>query len=149
MKINGAQRNYNLFNILINNLSYYSNQKFSSNVIEKFFLYDNFKRIIIERMLNHQLMKEMLFDNFGNYVVQRALANSTQEEQINLLYFIAPLMEQLKTLNFGVKLYHKIITQYPMIINIMKNLRNNGGIFMGKVLFFDIHHAIMAWISGI
>ena len=125
MKLNGIQRNYNLFNILINNLSYYSNQKFSSNVIEKFFLYDNFKIIIIERMLNHQLMKEMLFDNFGNYVVQKALANSNQEEQIKLLYFIAPLMEKLKTLNFGVKLYHKIITQYPMIINIMKNLRNH------------------------
>jgi hypothetical protein len=125
MKLNGIQRNYNLFNILINNLSYYSNQKFSSNVIEKFFLYDNFKIIIIEKMLNHQLMKEMLFDNFGNYVVQKALANSNQEEQIKLLYFIAPLMEKLKTLNFGVKLYHKIITQYPMIINIMKNLRNH------------------------
>ena len=58
MKINGTQRNYNLFMILISDLSYYSNQKFSSNVIEKFFLYDDFRRIIIEKMLNQQLMKE-------------------------------------------------------------------------------------------
>jgi hypothetical protein len=126
MKINGAQRNYNLFMILISNLSYYSNQKFSSNVIEKFFLYDDFRRVIIEKMLNQQLMREMLFDGFGNYVVQRALANSNQEEQIQLLYHIAPLMEELKSLNFGAKLYHKLTTQYPMIINIMMNLRNSN-----------------------
>ena len=126
MKINGAQRNYNLFMILISNLSYYSNQKFSSNVIEKFFLYDDFRRVIIEKMLNQQLMREMLFDGFGNYVVQRALANSNQDEQIQLLYHIAPLMEELKSLNFGAKLYHKLTTQYPMIINIMMNLRNSN-----------------------
>ena len=68
----------------------------------------------------------MLFDSFGNYVVQRALANSNQDEQIQLLYHIAPLIEELKSLNFGVKLYHKLTTQYPMIMNIMMNLRGRN-----------------------
>ena len=76
-------------------------------------------------MLNQQLMKEMLFDGFGNYVVQRALANANKDEQVQLLYYIAPLMEELKSLNFGVKLYHKLTSQYPMIMNIMMNLRGS------------------------
>ena len=60
----------------------------------------------------------MLYNAYGNYVVQRAIGNANQEDQIKLLYLIAPLMEELKKYNFGVKLYHKLTTQYPMLISL-------------------------------
>ena len=67
----------------------------------------------------------MLFDSFGNYVVQKAIANTSKESQMKLLYLIAPLMEELKNLNFGVKLYHKLTVQYPMLLSIMMTMHNN------------------------
>ena len=41
----------------------------------------------------------MLYNAYGNYVVQRAIGNANQEDQIKLLYLIAPLMEELKKYN--------------------------------------------------
>lgn len=125
MKINGAKRNLAIFNILIENLPFYSNQKFSSNVIEKFFIFEDMKNAIVNQLLIPEIMKEMLFDSFGNYVVQKAIANTSKESQMKLLYLIAPLMEELKNLNFGVKLYHKLTVQYPMLLSIMMTMHNN------------------------
>ena len=70
-------------------------------------------------------MKEMLYDSFGNYVVQKALMNANKEYQMKMLCLMAPLMEDLKSLNFGAKLYHKLTVQYPMLLSIMMTLNNN------------------------
>ena len=43
----------------------------------------------------------MLYNAYGNYVVQRAIGNANQEDQIKLLYLIAPLMEELKKYNLA------------------------------------------------
>ena len=128
MKINGVKRNLLIFSMLIDNLPFYSNQKFSSNVIEKFFAYEEMKLSIVKKLLIPNVMKEMLYDSFGNYVVQKALANAGKEYQVKLLCLIAPLMEGLKNLNFGVKLYHKLTVQYPMLLSIMMTLQNNDNI---------------------
>ena len=125
IKINGPKRNLELFNLIIDNLPFYSNQKFSSNVIEKFFIFEDLKNAIINRLLIPNIMKEMLYDSFGNYVVQKALMNANKEYQMKMLCLMAPLMEDLKSLNFGAKLYHKLTVQYPMLLSIMMTLNNN------------------------
>ena len=50
----------------------------------------------------------MLFDPYGNYVVQKALLYCDIYYKNQLLNKIAPLLDELKTINFGLKLYHKL-----------------------------------------
>lgn len=134
MKINGNERNFNIFNIIMENIVFFSNQKFSSNVIERFFGFENTKKAIIEKLLIPQIMKDILLDSYGNYVVQKALANANQEYQFKLLLTMAPLMDELKTLTFGSKLHHKLTIQYPMLMYIMGMQGNNSNINMNHNL---------------
>ena len=118
--MNSYERNRALFNMVINDIEVYANQKFSSNVIEKFFIYQDLTKEIINKLLSSQgITRKMLYNAYGNYVVQRAIGNASQEDQIKLLYLIAPLMEELKKYNFGLKLYHKLTSQYPILINLL------------------------------
>jgi hypothetical protein len=119
IKINGNERNENIFNVIIKDLTFYSNQKFSSNVLEKFFLFDNLKEKLIDKIMEGDNLKKMLFDLYGNYVVQKALLYCDVYSKNQLLYKIAPLLEELKTLNFGLKLYHKLTIKYPCLLNIV------------------------------
>ena len=120
MNMNSYERNRALFNMVINDIEVYANQKFSSNVIEKFFVYNDLTKEIINKLLSSQgVTKQMLYNAYGNYVVQRAIGNANQEDQIKLLYLIAPLMEELKKYNFGLKLYHKLTSQYPILMNLL------------------------------
>ena len=50
----------------------------------------------------------MLFAPYGNYVVQKALLYCDICNQNELFYKISPLLEELKSLSFGLKLYHKL-----------------------------------------
>ena len=118
--MNSYERNRALFNMVINDIEVYANQKFSSNVIEKFFIYNDLTKEIINKLLSSQgVTKQMLYNAYGNYVVQRAIGNANQEDQIKLLYLIALLMEELKKYNFGLKLYHKLTSQYPILMNLL------------------------------
>ena len=118
--MNSYERNRALFNMVINDIEVYANQKFCSNVIEKFFIYNDLTKEIINKLLSSQgVTKQMLYNAYGNYVVQRAIGNANQEDQIKLLYLIAPLMEELKKYNFGLKLYHKLTSQYPILMNLL------------------------------
>ena len=120
MNMNSYERNRALFNMVINDIEVYANQKFSSNVIEKFFVYNDLTKEIINKLLSSQgVTKQMLYNAYGNYVVQRAIGNANQEDQIKLLYLIAPLMGELKKYNFGLKLYHKLTSQYPILMNLL------------------------------
>ena len=119
IKLNGNERNENIFNIIIKDLTFYSNQKFSSNVLEKFFLFDDLKEKLIDKIMEGDNLKIMLFDLYGNYVVQKALLYCDVYSKNQLLYKIAPLLEELKTLNFGLKLYHKLTIKYPCLLNIV------------------------------
>ena len=124
-KINGDERNKNIFDIMVKDLTFYSNQKFSSNVIEKFFLFDNLKNKLISKIIEKENLKKLLFDPYGNYVVQKALSYSDNQQQYEILCKIAPLVYELKSLNFGIKLYHKLTIKYPILINIVQSLENN------------------------
>ena len=73
-------------------------------------------------MEDPEIMKALLFEQFGNYVVQKALNYSNKNEQNILLSLIATLVEDLKKLDYGFRLYNKLISKYPNLLSIIHNL---------------------------
>ena len=73
-------------------------------------------------------MKALLFAQFGNYVIKKALNYSNKDEQNKLLIIIATMVEDLKKLEFGFKLYNKLISKYPSLLTIIYNMNkiNDG-----------------------
>ena len=119
---------YNLekiFKFIVDDLVTYSNQKYCSNVIEKLFTIDELRIALIKKLEEPQIMKSLLFAQFGNYVVQKALNYSNKEEQTKLLSIIATMVEDLKKLEYGFKLYNKLISKYPNLLTIIYNMNNN------------------------
>ncbi len=123
-KINGEERNKNIFDIIIKDLCFYSNQKFSSNVIEKFFLFDNLKSKLISKIIEKENLKKLILDPYGNYVVQKALIYSNNQQQYEMLNKISYLVNELKSINFGIKLYKKLTIKYPVLLNIIHSNEN-------------------------
>jgi hypothetical protein len=115
----------NIFKFIIDDLITYSNQKYCSNVIEKLFNIDELGKELISKLENPEIMKSLLFAQFGNYVVQKALNCSNKEEQNKLLSLIATMVEDLKKLEFGFKLYNKLISKYPTLLTIIYNMNMN------------------------
>ena len=120
-------KNYNLqkiFQFIIDDLVTYSNQKYCSNVIEKLFSIDELRIALISKLEEPNIMKDLLFAQFGNYVVQKALNYSNKDEQIKLLSIISTMVEDLKKLEFGFKLYNKLVSKYPTLLSLVDNQNN-------------------------
>jgi hypothetical protein len=115
----------NIFKFIIDDIVTYSNQKYSSNVIEKLFSIDELRVLLINKLQEPEIMKSLLFAHFGNYVVQKALTYSNKDEKNILLNLIATMAEDLKKLEFGYKLYSKLISKYPSLLTIIYNNNNN------------------------
>jgi len=97
-----------------------SEQKFSSNVIEKCFdnCNDETKSNIIKEISHPEIVYHLLFDNYGNYVLQKALAFAREPYFSVLTKAIVPHLEKLKHhYPFGNKLYLKLISSYPELQN--------------------------------
>ena len=121
---------YNLkeiFQFIIDDLVTYSNQKYCSNVIEKLFSVEELRIALITKLQQPEIMKTLLVAQFGNYVVQKALNYSTKDEQIKLLNLIANMVDDLKKLEFGFKLYNKLISKYPALLTIIYNINKVNG----------------------
>ena len=101
-------------NILMN-LIFYSNGKYSSNVIEQ--CLDNivFKDPIIQELLNENIFGKILLNEYGNYVIQKAIQNSNERIQIIMFKLIAFLIPNLQMLPFGPKLISKLLVKYPKL----------------------------------
>ena len=112
----------NIFKFIIDDLITYSNQKYCSNVIEKLFSVEELRIALISKLEKPEIMKALLFAQFGNYVVQKALNYSNKDEQNKLLSIIATMVEDLKKLEFGFKLYNKLISKYPSLLTIIYNM---------------------------
>jgi len=102
-------------------------QKFSSNVIEKCF--DNCNDItkykIIKEITNPEIVFHLLFDNYGNYVLQKALAFAKDQYYHLLISYVYPYLEKLKHhYPFGNKLYIKLISLYPELMQLNMNNQN-------------------------
>jgi hypothetical protein len=95
------------------NIVYYSNNKFSSNAVEKCFENENLKNIVLDQFIKKDIFEKIISDKFGNYVVQKAIANADSCRRNIMLQLIIPLIPSLKCQYFGQRLLSKLILQYP------------------------------------
>jgi len=95
------------------NLIFYSNNKFSSNALEKCFENENMKNIVLDQLLNKDIFEKIILDKFGNYVVQKAIAKADDNRRNYMLQLLIPLIPSLKSQYFGKRLLSKLALQYP------------------------------------
>ena len=104
-------------NAIIKNLVFYSNNKFSSNAVEKCFQNQSMKNIILDKFLQKDIFEKIILDKFGNYVVQKAIFYADINRQNYMFQMLIPLIPKLKSQYFGQRLLSKLISQYPNLNN--------------------------------
>ena len=109
-----------IFDYFKKNLVFLSNQKFSSNVIDRAIIQDNKDSIsLINYMLENKLVKDLIIDHYGNYVVQKALSISNGNTFIQIIQQIKPMIDRLKSTSIGRKIYEHLCHQYGNFLNKM------------------------------
>ena len=105
---------YQIIENIIKNLVSFSNQKFSSNVVEKCF--DSEMKInVIDEILKDNNFELILLNEYGNYVIQKALSKADKNKQHLLLKSLVPLVDKLQKKPFGQKLLQKLFISYPKL----------------------------------
>jgi hypothetical protein len=100
---------------IIKNIVSFSNQKFSSNVVEKCFEVFEMKDKVFDELIKSNNFEQILLNEYGNYVIQKALMKSDQNKQQIMLKLLVPLVNKLQCLPFGQKLLSKLFIQYPRL----------------------------------
>ena len=103
-------------NEIIKNIVFYSNNKFSSNVVEKCLEHQNMKNAVLDQFLRKDVFEKIILDNFGNYVFQKALANADDIRKFSMLKLLKPLIPKLKEQHFGQILLLRLMKQNPNIL---------------------------------
>ena len=123
-----------------------TSHKFSSNVFEKCLQHCDFdtKQMVIKRLCNYESLRSLLYDMYGNYVLQQTMMASNEPYRSMYIQLVAPLLEGLRVLPFGNIVIHKIMTNFPEIMNYININRNNyyqnkNNLGMG---FNNINHMI-------
>ena len=94
---------------------YYSNQKYSSNVVEHCLDNKKFKDLIIEEFSKQYIFNYIFLNEYGNYVIQKVLS-IVEEDKRNIFFnYIINSSKQLQTLPFGPKLISKLLINYPKL----------------------------------
>ena len=106
---------YNIIETIIKNIVSFSNQKFSSNVVEKCFEVYEMKDKVIDEILKNNNFEQILLNEYGNYVIQKALIKSDQNKQHSMFKLLVPLIHKLQCLSFGQKLLSKLFILYPRL----------------------------------
>ena len=102
-----------IVNNIINNLIFYSNQKYASNVVEKCIENEKIRNLTIAQFLRKEVFEQVICNCFGNYVIQKVIAKSDINTQNHLFQFLIPLIPKLKSQAFGQKLLRKLMKTYP------------------------------------
>ena len=125
ISLNNHEINRKITNYFINNIGILGKQKFSSNVIEKVFEFsdDKTKELMVSKLSDPEIIQSLLFDMYGNYVIQKALSVSKEPYYSIYIRTIVPIIDKLKTVSFGPKLYNKLINSYREIGKLL-NQRN-------------------------
>ena len=105
---------YQIIENIIKNLVLFSNQKFSSNVVEKCFETE-IKGKVIDEILKGNNFELLLLNEYGNYVVQKAINKADKNKQHLLLKTLVPLVDKLQKRPFGQKLLQKLFVIYPKL----------------------------------
>jgi hypothetical protein len=122
---------YEINKIIVSNLLYdipkFASQKFSSNVIEKCLdcSDEETKDLIVEKFCDQKLVQTLLFDMYGNYVLQKTMTLAKEPFRSKFFSMVGPIMENLKVLTFGQKLYNKLLSSFPEL-NIYVKGQNKG-----------------------
>lgn len=111
-----------VYDEILKNVCFYSNQKYSSNVMEKCFLEKEVCERMIDEVSKKEIFEQMLLDNFGNYVIQKAITAASDEKRNNLFNMLVPLIPEVQKKPYGQKLLSKLFIQYPKLAMIMLNL---------------------------
>lgn len=121
ISLNNHEINRKITNYFINNIGFLGKQKFSSNVIEKVFEFsdEKTKELMVAKLSDPEIVQTLLFDMYGNYVVQKALSVAKEPHYSKYIQTIVPIIDKLKTVSFGPKLYHKLINTYREIGNLV------------------------------
>ena len=106
---------YSIIETIIKNIVSFSNQKFSSNVVEKCLDVEEMKNKVIDEIIKTNNFELILLNEYGNYVVQKALNKSDQNKQYIMFKLLIPLIHKLQCLSFGQKLLGKLFILYPRL----------------------------------
>ena len=90
--------------------------------MEKCFEDNKIKDKVMKELLIEENFHSMLLDSFGNYVVQKAISCSDEKTQEIFFKMLVDLIPQLQKLNFGQKLFSKLLIQYPNFSFYMLNM---------------------------
>lgn len=101
----------------------FSSQKYSSNVIEKSLdcCDDHTKQLIVEKLCDYNLVYSLLFDMYGNYVLQKTMMLAKEPYRTRFFELVGPIMDNVKVLPFGQKLYNKLLATFPELFIYIKN----------------------------
>ena len=111
---------YQIIENITKNLVKFSNQKFSSNVVEKC-LESEMKENLINEVLKGNNFELILLNEYGNYVIQKALNKADKNKQNLLLKSLVPLVDKLQKKPFGQKLLQKLFVNYPKLSILILN----------------------------
>ena len=113
---------YKIIETIINNIVCFSNQKFSSNVVEKCFEVEEMKDKVIDEIIKNNNFEQILLNEYGNYVIQKALIKANPNKQQLMFKLFVPLVHKLQCLPFGQKLLSKLFILYPRLSIYILNL---------------------------
>jgi len=106
---------FQVIETIILNIVNFSNQKFSSNVVEKCFEVEEMKDKVIDEIIKGNNFEHILLNEYGNYVIQKALFKSDQNRQHIMFKLLVPIVTRLQSLSFGQKLLSKLFILYPRL----------------------------------
>lgn len=92
-------------------LALLSQQKFSSNVVEKCLRNspnERSKRLILDQVIALPNLCLLIKDQYGNYVIQTALDVADNQYKLKMIQAITPLLQVIKTTPFGKRIQSKI-----------------------------------------
>ena len=123
LDLNLPQVNARLGLIFTQQIVALSEQKFSSNVIEKCLQQNqpDVQEVMIREIAKPRNLSEMIVDQYANYVVQRALSLAPPRLQkellaVSLTQGIRSNLDQLKRSQFGKRVYSKLVKKYPELV---------------------------------
>ncbi|KAI8064339.1 armadillo-type protein [Gilbertella persicaria] len=88
-------------------------QKFSSNVIENCIrtAEPSTRRLLIAELINPDTMEQLLNDSFANYVIQTSLDFADDDQRIELVECIRPLLPTIRSTPYGKRIHSKIFKE--------------------------------------
>lgn len=118
--------NYQLLQLVANQLVPLSCGKFSSNVVEKCLKLnpsDNLNNIhpLLAALLNIHVLMTLIKDQYGNYVVQTALEVANWPIKCVIAEMIRPMLPTIRYTNYGKRIHTKVIA----ILSELDNSSNN------------------------